>query len=66
MRKKTFPDPAKPPKTLMSFFCFLRAFWRAIKSRSGLERSRSVLIPIFYAPSDNKDNNQILGGPKTP
>ena len=50
MQKKTFPDPAKPPKTLVSCFCFLRAFWRAIKSRSGLQRSRKCSDPYFLCP----------------
>ena len=50
MRKKAFPDPAKPPNTLMSFFCFLRAFWRAIKSRWGLGGSRKCSDPYFPCP----------------
>ena len=67
MRKKAFPDPAKPPKTLMSFFSFSEGLFGV---QSSLNRvwggPESFLIPIFPTPSDAQDIGRILGGPKVP
>ena len=77
MRKKVFPDPAKPPQILMSCLLFSESLLACNQISIGFGEVQKVFWSLFSLPPATTTSlmgfwevrrhlNRVLGGPKAP